>query len=938
MQKQKNLWTVLGIGLALGLIGLVIFYEGNKIDFNAEIRPLLNEKCLKCHGGVKRSGELSLLFRDEALNGGESGNPAIVPGDPGKSELMHRILHHDPEIRMPLEMEALTQEEIELFHEWIAEGAEWETHWAYLPPSKPEIPSTSDHNWANNAIDQFVLSRLEKEELKHSSEAKPEILARRLSLDLIGLPPDPENEILQNFLRNPSEAHYEQLVDFLLASPHYGERWAALWLDLARYADSKGYEKDPHRNIWKFRDYVIKALNANKAFDQFTLEQLAGDLLPNPTEEQLLATAFHRNTMNNTEGGTEDEEFRTAAIMDRVNTTWTVWQGTTMECVQCHSHPYDPFRQKEYYQFMAFFNNTQDADLDIEIPFLESFKPKEDSAIREIMGWIQQNQPPAKIDTTASLSAQIQQAIFPRVLPLDADDFNDVELYNDGRASNWARLPKNIPFKKFYIKYEQVDLTELESITYRFNSWGDMSRLELRIDEPFGQLIHGIDLHKSSKRRPGIVTGKVENINGKHDIFIHLINRNAETSDPEGVVYVSEMEFNYRQAPAISNTWRKKQDELLKLRRKSVRTPVMKERTEDNARLTQLFVRGNWLVKEDTVEADMPETLGRLADGASRDRLAVARWLTRAENPLTARVTVNRFWEQIFGRGIVYTTEDFGTQGMKPTHPELLDWLAVHFREDLKWDIKALLKTIVMSSTYRQSSKSAPELRAKDPENLLFTRGPRVRLTAEQLRDQALAVSGLLSTKMYGPSVMPQQPDGIWQVVYSGMEWQTDEGEDRFRRGIYTYWRRTSPYPSMTTFDSPSREFCMPRRISTNTPLQALVTLNDPVFVEAARNLATQMEELSEQEVEARIVWAYQRVLLREPTAHSLGVLTQLYHDALAEKKMEETEEEETSIHAVADKSESNSSETESGQQNRLDAWGVVANALLNLDSFIMKE
>ena len=932
MQNQKRLWIGLGIVIALGLWGLISLFSGNEVDFNTQIRPILNEKCLRCHGGVKRNGELSLLFREEALKGGESGIPAIVPGNPGKSELMSRLRHHDPEQRMPLEMDPLTQEEIELFKTWISEGAEWETHWAYIPPEKPELPSISLSNWTRNEIDHFILARLEQEELKPSSQAKPEILARRLSLDLTGLPPDPESETLLSFLNDPSDANYEQLVDSLLASPHYGERWAAMWLDLARYADSKGYEKDPHRSIWKYRDYVIKSLNDNKAFDQFTLEQLAGDLLPDPTEEQLLATAFHRNTMNNTEGGTEDEEFRTAAVLDRVNTTWTVWQGTTMECVQCHSHPYDPFRQKEYYQFMAFFNNTQDADLDIEIPFLEHYEPKEDTAIREIIGWIKQHNPSAKVNPEASLTTQIQQAIFPRVLPLDADDFNDVELYGDGRASNWARLPKNIPFKKFYLKYEQLDLTNLESITYRFNSWGDKSRLELRLDEPDGKLLHGIDLYKSSKQKPGIVTGSVENVEGKHDLFIHLVNRNAATSDPDGVVYLSEMEFNYANISPISSALKKKQDELLNLKRKSVRTPILQERAEDNKRITQLFVRGNWLVKEDTVSADMPEILGKLPEDVSKDRLAMARWLTSAENPLTARVMVNRFWEQIFGRGIVYTSEDFGTQGIKPTHPELLDWLAVQFRDEWNWDIKAMLKTIVMSSTYRQSSKSSPELQERDPENLLFTRGPRVRLTAEQLRDQALAVSGLLSRKMYGPSVMPWQPDGIWQVVYSGMQWKNAEGEDKFRRGIYTYWRRTSPYPSMTTFDSPSREFCMPRRISTNTPLQALVTLNDPVFVEAAKNLAMQLEEKGELEVEARIAWAFERVLMRKPSAHTLGVLTQLYQDALAEKKTENADDK-TNIHAVADMSESESDSTK-----RLDAWGVVANALLNLDSFIMKE
>ena len=914
------------IGAAILLIGFIgVNWWGTrhpKVDFNRDIRPVLNSKCMRCHGGVKRQGELSLLFRQEALKGGESGIPAIVPGNPSESELIRRIKHHDPEIRMPYEGEALSEIEIEQFTQWIREGAEWEDHWAYVAPQLPKVPRVKNNDWAQNEIDHFVLNRLEEAGLNGAAEADRTRLLRRVSLDLIGLPPSLEE--VEHFVQDTDPDAYEKAVDRLLSSPHFGERWAAMWLDLARYADSKGYEKDPFRSIWKYRDWVIQAFNEDMPFDQFTIEQLAGDQLPNATERQLYATAFHRNTMNNTEGGTEDEEYRIAAVIDRVNTTWTVWQGTTMECAQCHSHPYDPFLQKEYYQFMAFFNNTQDADLDLESPNLESYTPKQDSAIEEVISWIQEKYPTQPLAPELTTTEKIKHFLYPRLLPGDCDDFEDVELYHNGSSSNWARLPKNIPDKTFYVKFSNLDLSDVTHISYKYGTGGDKGRIEVRRDSVYGPLLQGINLDGKEKR----VKAPIERVAGKHDVYFHLINTNAQESDPDGRVQLNEIQLHTAAYPEITDHLRTWQDSLLRIRRKALLTPIMKNRSEGNLRKTHILTRGNWMAPEEEVAPNVPHRLPPLTSKELPERLAVAQWLVSPENPLTARVLVNRFWEQLFGLGLVETAEDFGTQGSKPSHPELLDWLALHLSHDLGWSMKALLKKMVMSATYRQSSVATPDKLENDPENLLLSRGPRIRLSAEQIRDQALAVSGLLSKKMYGPAVMPKQPNGIWQVVYSGIQWKTSEGEDQHRRGIYTYWRRTSPYPSMVSFDSPSREFCVPRRIQTNTPLQALVTLNDPVYVEAAKALAGRMLREGGENLEDQIQYGYRLALMQTPSENTVAVLSELFSESLAQDKPS-SEQDSPLAQKVVDVP---------AEAPELFGLTVVANAILNLDSFIMKE
>ena len=834
---------VLTVLVGTGIVRHLSTRGGGDVDFNRDIRPILNENCVTCHGGVKREAELSLLFREEAIEPAESGRRAIVPGDPGRSELLRRVRHSDEEERMPLGEPPLTDHEIGLLKEWIAAGAEWEPHWAYVPPQLPEIPQVADFDWPRNGIDSFVLARLEDEGLSPSPRANCARLIRRVHLDLVGLPPTPEQADRLCAVADAQvrlDDAYEMAVDSLLASPRFGERWAALWLDLARYADSNGYETDNPREIWKFRDWVIRAFNDDMPFDRFTIEQIAGDLLPNPTEDQLVATAFHRNTMTNTEGGTDDEEFRVAAVIDRVNTTFEVWQGTTISCAQCHGHPYDPIRQEEFYELFAFFNNTADADRFNNDPRMYHFPDDVRSEGEAILADLEHAEP--EIEQTeweewmAALEAYATEEVRPATFEERLVPANILRI-----AKRSERSPNDMhQLREFFVATRRPDLAQ-------------------RRNELYGRL-------------------------------------NAL---------------------------------------KAVTTPIIQELPPEKRRDTYLFERGNWMARGEQVEPDVPHALNAMPENAPRNRLGLARWLVATENPLTARVTVNRFWEQLFGYGIVETVEDLGTQGDAPSHPELLDWLALRFAGEHAWSVKALLKEIVMSATYQQSSRTTPELLERDPKNRLLARGPRFRLSAEQIRDQALAASGLLSDKMYGPSVYPVQPEGLWNTPYSSLTWETSEGEDRHRRALYTFWRRTVPYPSMLTFDAMSREVCTSRRIRTNTPLQALVTLNDPVFVEAAAALARRMREDGGASVDGRIRAGYRRALLIDPPDETLLALRKLYDGALAEYRTNATLAgglfKNIDVRApAADQRDSGDPETA--------ALTVVANAIMNLDSFLTKE
>ena len=885
-----------------------------QIDFSTQVKPILNKKCISCHGGVKQNGGFSVLFPEEALDTTESGKYAIIPGDPRHSEMIRRINESDPELRMPYKEEPLTKEEIRILTLWVEQGAIWGDHWAYSPPKPVEVPSQKtllssispvNEAWTKNEIDLFILDKLAAQGLTPSPEANKATLVRRVYLDVIGLPPTLEQA--NTFIADTSSRAYEKVVDELLASPHFGEKWASWWLDLARYADTKGYESDPGRVIWRYRDYVIKSFNEDKPFDRFTIEQLAGDMLPDPTDEQLIATAFHRNTMNNDEGGTDDEEFRTAAVIDRVSTTWEVFQGTTMSCVQCHSHPYDPIRHKEYYKTFAFFNNTRDEDVSGEHPLLRTYDEVDQQKLDNITNWVKDNSD----DSRAFEVKRFLKTLEPKVHAHVFDNFENGEL--DGYK--WLSIR---PGGSARLNDVKLDNKSHVYINYSMHSPG--GSFEIRKGDVQGELIAKVTLEKTNGTR--IIEIPLKHETGTHDLYFVFYNPRLKKDESVcAIEWISFQEpFPGNNSPQFASV---KQDVMMLLNKQVENTPVFVESNHEMRRETRVFERGNWLVKGDQVDPGIPDALNQKALKVD-DRLDFARWLVSSDNPLTARTMVNRFWEQIFGYGLVETLEDFGTQGAAPTHPELLDWLALRYMNDHQWSNKKLIRDIVLSATYRQQSHVADEALEKDQRNDWLARGSRVRLSAEQIRDQALAVSDLLSKKMYGKSVMPHQPDGIWMSVYSGEKWETSEGEDRYRRGVYTFIKRTSPYPSMITFDGSSREVCISRRIRTNTPLQALVTLNDPVFVEAARALAVRMIGSEPDSPEKAIATGYRLLTFKDLPEKKMNILNQLYKQAFI------TYEKDTAaVRAV----------TKNNQATKeLAAMTVVANALLNLDEVVMKE
>jgi len=751
------------------------------IDFNRDVRPILSNNCYQCHGPDEkvRKGKLRLDTREGALES------AVVPGKPEVSSLLQRVISKDAdEVMPPAKLgKHLTPREVEILTAWIKDGAKYATHWAYVKPVKPAVPVVKDPNYiVRNGIDAFVAVRLIQEKLVQQPEADKYTLARRVALDLTGLPPTSEE--VETFVKDASPEAYEKFVDKMLAKPAFGEHFARLWLDLARYADSAGYADDPARTIWKYRDYVINSFNSNKPFDRFTIEQIAGDLLPNPTTEQLIATAFHRNTMTNSEGGTNDEEFRNVAIVDRVNTTYMVWMGTSMACAQCHTHKYDPITQKEFFGSFAFLNNTADADRPDESP----------------------------------------------TLPFWADD----------------QLAKKTAL--------DAQIAELEG--------------KLKGKKP--------DEMKPDRDKLAALKKEVAGVK-----------------------------------PITS-------------------VPIMKELTAAQRRKTRLQFRGNFMDLGDEVTEGTPAAFHGLPKDAPKNRLEFAKWLVSAENPLTARVVANRFWEQMFGTGIVRTSEEFGAQGELPSHPELLDFLAVDLQSD--WNVKRFVKLIVMSAAYRQSAKVSPELFERDPENRLFARGPRVRMSAEMIRDQALTAAGLLSPKMLGPSVKPPQPNlGVSAAFGGSIDWQTSTGEDKFRRGIYTQWRRSNPYPSMSTFDAPNRDTCIVRRARTNTPLQALVTMNDPVYIEAAQALARRVIEKGGKTTAEKATFAFKACLVRPPTDVEVQRLVKLYDDSKTKFSKDAAKATQFATNPLGPLPKGMDTADAA-------AWTVVANVLLNLDEMLMKR
>lgn len=916
-----NRKTFLLTGSLLVLGTLFVFSTRHAtIDFNTQVKPILNRSCINCHGGVKKQGGFSVLFRSEALAKLKSGRYGIVPGDPGKSEMIRRLKLKDPEERMPYQHAALSNEEITVLSNWIRQGAHWGTHWAYLPVQRVAVPKpeasffglipAEKNNWGQNEIDAFILEKLRAQKLQPAAEADKATLLRRVSLDLTGLPPS--SSLAQQFLQSNNAGAYGQLVDSLLASPAYGECWTTVWLDLARYADTKGYERDAGRSVWKYRDWLIKAFNKDKPYNQFLIEQLAGDLLPDATDDQLVATAFHRNTMTNDEGGTDNEEFRTAAVIDRVNTTWQSLLGTTFACVQCHSHPYDPFRHEDYYRFMAFFNDTRDEDTNADYPLLRHYSTADSLKVLEIVKWL-------NVNGYAKSSAAVYRFLKtwqPAINSLQADRFVNSEL-ND---TKWLAFRNHAT-----ARLAHVDMGNTSELIVRLMGLTEGGNWAIHLDRPDGPVLQSVKLPKTKGWQ--ILKLIYPYQTGVHDLYFSYTNPFLKKPTDNGMMF--DWFYFTEPLPGRGNTgYDSIQKNWWTLLTKNVpTTPVMLDNPASMHRRTYEFVAGNWLVKGKEVSAGVPESLNAFPNNAPKNRYGLALWLTDKQNPLTARTMVNRLWEQLFGTGLVETLEDMGTKGAEPTHKELLDHLAWRYMNDFGWSTKKLLKEMVMSATYRQSSVVSKEALAADPANKFYERGTRVRLSAEQIRDQALAASGVLSHKLYGPSIMPWQPEGIWLSPWNGEYWKKSEGEDQYRRALYTYWKRTAPYPSMISFDAVGREVCISRRIRTNTPLQALVTLNDSTYLDLSRQFAYRMQkESSSPDAATQISRGYEWLLFKPIPAAKLKVLTMLYNTAYTNYK----NKPETACEMIGANDEHNHPETA--------ALVVVANALLNLDEVVTKN
>ena len=1051
-----------------------------RVKFNRDIRPILSDKCFTCHGPDKANRMTALHFDTEegAFQELASGGFAIVRGDPSKSVMFQRISSDNPAIRMPpayLDHDRLSDREINLFQAWIEQGAPWQKHWSFIPPKRPPVPAVRNREQVRDPIDHFVLARLEREGLTFSPEAGPTTLIRRVTLDLTGLPPTRAE--VDAFVNDESPDAYEKMVDRLLQSPRYGERMAARWLDAARYADTNGYQFDGVRSMWRWRDWVIGAFNRNMPFDRFTIEQIAGDMLPTPTREQIIATGFNRNHRTNAEGGIIDEEFRVEYVADRVETTSTVWLGLTVGCARCHDHKFDPIKQKEFYQFFAYFNNVPEKGFVLnfgnEEPYIKAPTPEQEERLKEL-----EEEVTAAREQYASLLEGIsdKQRVWEKWVrtsgipdwsvgeglrlhfPLDGSLQESTGVYEETisagtfPASSGVKEKEEIealkkpfvggssdgklPFVsgkigqaggfdgKRYVEGDKVahfnymdpftlaawiyptspngaivssveDLRKgqgyglyLRKGKVRFNytfRWEDLGmRMESEEALPLNRWHHvlltydgkrkskGVKLYLNGRERRMKVLFDVQNWpialkvplrigagEGPEDRFQGTIDEvrvyeRALSAEEAAVVALAETVseiaamprkgrtpaqrnkvafcFLDRYAPeAVQRAARELRDAERDRREFFEAIPtVMVMKESETPRDAFVLKRGAYDAHGEKVTAGVPEALFLNGKQQPADRLALARWLVDPANPLTARVTVNRFWQMFFGVGLVKTTENFGSQGDWPVHPDVLDWLATEFIES-GWDVKGILKTMVMSATYRQSSKVTPELLQKDPENRLLGRAPRFRLPAEVIRDQALALSGLLVEQIGGPSVKPYQPPGLWKEIAAGGEYRADKGEKLYRRSLYTYWRRTVAPPGMVTFDATDRETCTVRLGRTNTPLQALNLMNDVTYLEASRKLAERMMKEGGRTPEERIDYAF-RLATARPLKQREG---DVFLDAF--RKFEQ------SYIAAPEKALQVLGQGESPRDEALDpvelaSYTAVASVILNLDETITKE
>jgi hypothetical protein len=1002
-----------------------------EVDFAREIYPILQRSCFECHGPEKQKGKLRLDSREALLRGGRSG-PPIVAGKADESDLYQRvILPKGSKGIMPDRGEPLSAEQTALLRRWIDQGAPWPEigrtqHWAYIKPARSSSPAIKDTRWPKNPIDHFVLARLEKEGLRPSPEASRATLIRRVTLDLTGLPPMPAE--VDAFLADRSDDAYEKLVDRLLASPQFGVRWARPWLDLARYADSHGFQRDDLRDLWAYRDWVIQALNRDMPFDRFTIEQLAGDLLPDATDGQKIATGFHRCAPTNCEAGSEPEETRVNQIIDRVNTTAAIWLGTTLECAQCHNHKYDPFTQKEYYQLFAFFNNTaieaersnpkvpgsirfvgpsmplsgtgNQAERDRLAAVLadldQKLKDRRQTLAQDLPAWetglaktlkdaprkhvldvadftssagsphrtlddksiLLVDDPPDKDTYTITVRTKLRditgfelEALTDPSLPGNGPGRGDAKRPNfvlntfsvTAVATGGTAPPKPVKFRQARASFSQKGYDVKGAIdddpktAWAINPEFHKSHwAQFEPEAPLGfeegttftfTLVQQFGAGRTIGRlRLSALTGNLKVRPLPAELVAILETPAAKRSDAQARKLLDYRADEDPEASRLKEQRIKTDRELQAL--KPLTTLVMRELS--TPRPTNLFVRGDYRTPGDAVRPGTPGVLHKLPEGAT-NRLALARWLVDRDNPLTARVHANRLWAELFGRGLVSTVEDFGIKGEPPTHPELFDWLAVDFMEG-GWSVKKLLRTMVTSATYRQSARLTPELLARDDQNRLLARGPRFRMDAEMIRDNALAVAGLISLKQGGPPIRPYQPEGLWNNKVGGerIEYIVSPGEDRYRRGVYVVWKRTSLYPSFVNFDATARLACTVKRSRSNTPLQALTLLNDPVYVEAALAFAKRvLTERPDASSDDRLRHAFRLCLSREPRDGELRVLRQLL-----ESQRERAKADPKAAQALI----GNFRTPDNCAVPEFAAWYAVASALLNLDETITKE
>jgi hypothetical protein len=1022
--------------LAVNAAGLCLGAE-KPVDFNRDVRPIFSDNCFACHGPDDKHRVANLrLDTEEGLFADRGSYKIVVPGDAAKSRLLARISAANRATRMPPPQAGLvlTDAQIDTIRKWIEQGARWERHWAFVPPQQAAPPAFPNDRWARNSIDRFVLARLEREGLKPSAEADRVTLLRRLSFDLTGLPPTPAE--VDAFLADKSAGAYEKQVDRLLALPQYGERMAMQWLDLARYADTHGYHIDSLRDMWKWRDWVIDAFNRNMPFDRFGIDQLAGDLLPNATVEQILASGFNRNHMINYEGGAIPEEYQVEYVADRVDTTANVFMGLTLNCARCHDHKYDPISQKDYYRFFAFFNTIAEKGLDGKngnaAPVLEMPTAAQASEIAWLQQTIAEHEAALPEKDTQPLLAAWEKAGAStlREPPPDgllahyALDTNLADLsgnHNDGRTvQGTVSFGAGRPGQSASFNGEaHVEFLVFQAQRFAIALWmrsGAMPEMtmieggpgfEIGVEEshPQPEFKRGSPLYVEFQGRRwhsrGIVFGgqwnhvalNFENgtpslmLDGKPAAMDQVAPAAARTSGPvsigdphndkplkgdvgglriygrllapaeaEALALDEPIRFILAQEESKRTKDQKQRlldyfltyhspsdmrraylelnslkDRLTRVKAEVASVQVMAEMAKP--RETLVLARGDYRNRGDKVTPAVPSLFPPLPRDSPVNRLGLAEWLFNPQHPLTARVAVNRYWQQYFGIGLVKTAEDFGSQGDTPIQRELLDWLASEFRKT--WDVKALQRLIVTSATYRQASQVNPEMLEKDPENRLLARGPRFRLPAEMIRDNALVASRLLNREIGGPSVFPYQPPGLWEELsrgetFTAQEYHQSQGPDLYRRSMYTFWKRTVPPAALNTFDAPDREKCTSRRLITNTPLQALVLLNDPTFVEAARVLAQHAMLEAGSDPQARVRFLFREATSRRPTQPEVRVLLDL-----AQRRLDHYRQEPglaAKLIAVGASPAANVEATE------LAAWTMVASTILNLDETITKE